>query len=67
MLAKKLEVPFYETSAKENINIKQIFEKSALKILEKIDNGEIDVDSDYYGVKVGKKRKRVKAESKRSH
>ncbi|KAJ5080744.1 rab2a member ras oncogene family [Anaeramoeba ignava] len=51
--AKKQELSFIETSAKENKNIQEVFDKISRRILEKIKNGEIDPSNESSGVKKG--------------
>ena len=43
---------FFETSAKEGNNIKEIFFQSATNILDKINNGEIKLETSNNGIKI---------------
>ena len=50
--AEENELLFFETSAKEGNNIQEIFVQSATNILEKINNGEIKLETSYNGIKI---------------
>ena len=50
--AKENELLFFETSAKEGNNIQEIFVQSATNILEKINNGEIKLETSNNGIKI---------------
>ena len=43
---------FFETSAKEGNNIQEIFVQSATNILDKINNGEIKLETSDNGIKI---------------
>ena len=43
---------FFETSAKEGNNIQEIFVQSATNILDKINNGEIKLETSNNGIKI---------------
>ena len=43
---------FFETSAKEGNNIQEIFFQSATNILDKINNGEIKLETSNNGIKI---------------
>lgn len=51
--AKKHNLLFIETSAKEDNGVTEAFEETAKMIIKKVDAGEIDVDSGNSGVKRG--------------
>ena len=42
---------FFESSAKKNINVEEIFERSAKEILKKINIEEYDLNNLSYGIK----------------
>ena len=50
-LADKNEITFYETSAKEGTNIKEIFQKTGEKIYQNIKEGHYDLDDLEWGIK----------------
>ena len=50
--AEENELLFFETSAKEGNNIKEIFFQSATNILDKINNGEIKLETSNNGIKI---------------
>ena len=47
---------FFETSAKYNKNVKEIFKRSAHEILDKINKGEYNLNNLSYGIKKDKKK-----------
>ncbi len=47
---------FFETSAKYNKNVKEIFKQSAHEILDKINKGEYNLNNLSYGIKKDKKK-----------
>ena len=51
--AKKHNLLFMETSAKEDKGVNEAFEQTAKEIIKKVEAGEIDVDSGNSGVKRG--------------
>jgi len=51
--AKKMGIPFMETSAKTAFNVEAAFNKTAEEILVKIEKGEIDATNEANGVKIG--------------
>ena len=50
--AEENELLFFETSAKEGNNIQEIFFQSATNILDKINNGEIKLETSNNGIKI---------------
>ena len=50
--AEENELLFFETSAKEGNNIQEIFVQSATNILDKINNGEIKLETSNNGIKI---------------
>ena len=52
-LAEKNDMLFFETSAKDGINVDEIFVKSAEQISKKIDQGYYDLENDTSGIKRG--------------
>ena len=50
--AEENDLLFFETSAKEGNNIQEIFVQSATNILEKINNGEIKLETSNNGIKI---------------
>lgn len=44
---------FLETSAKEAVNVEEVFVNTAKKIYEKIQNGELDINNSTSGIKIG--------------
>ena len=54
--AEKNDTMFYETSAKDGINVEEIFFNSANEIAKKIEQGFYDLDSDTCGIKRGLNR-----------
>ena len=54
--AEKNDMMFYETSAKDGINVEEIFFNSANEIAKKIEQGFYDLDSDTCGIKRGLNR-----------
>ena len=55
-LADRNEMLFFETSAKEGINVEEIFLNSANEISKKIDQGSYDLENDTCGIKKGLNR-----------
>ena len=55
-LADRNEMLFFETSAKEGINVEEIFLNSANEISKKIDQGYYDLENDTCGIKKGLNR-----------
>jgi small GTP-binding protein len=55
-LADKNDMMFFETSAKDGINVEQIFLNSATEICKKIEQGFYDLDNDTCGIKKGLNR-----------
>ena len=55
-LAEKNEMLFFETSAKDGINVDEIFSKTAQEIAKKIDQGVYDLENDTCGIKKGLNR-----------
>ena len=55
-LANRFDMMFFETSAKDGINVDEIFVKSAKEISNKIDSGYYDLDNDTCGIKKGANR-----------
>ena len=55
-LANKYEMMFFETSAKDGINVEEIFATSAKEISKKIDAGFYDLENDTCGIKRGMNR-----------
>ena len=51
-LAEENELLFFETSVKEGNNIQEIFFQSATNILDKINNGEIKLETSNNGIKI---------------
>ena len=45
---------FFETSAKDGTNIQEIFNESASILVDKIESGQIKLDSSDNGIKIGK-------------
>jgi small GTP-binding protein len=58
-LADKNEMMFFESSAKDGINVEEIFENSAKEIAKKIEQGYYDLESDASGIKKGINRSNV--------
>jgi len=52
-LAKQLKVKFTETCAFELVTIDPLFKSLAEEVLGKIENGEIDIRNEHFGVKIG--------------
>ena len=52
-LADKNEMIFFESSAKDGINVEKIFEDSAKEIAKKIEQGFYDLENDTCGIKKG--------------
>ena len=52
-LAEKNDMMFFETSAKDGINVEEIFVNSADQISKKIDQGYYDLENDSSGIKRG--------------
>ena len=52
-LADKNEMMFFESSAKDGINVDNIFENSAKEIAKKIEQGFYDLENDTCGIKKG--------------
>ena len=50
--AEEKDLLFFETSAKEGNNIQEIFVQSATNILDKINNGEIKLETSNNGIKI---------------
>ena len=50
--AEENDLLFFETSAKEGNNIQEIFVQSATNILDKINNGEIKLETSNNGIKI---------------
>ena len=50
--AEENELLFFEASAKEGNNIQEIFVQSATNILDKINNGEIKLETSNNGIKI---------------
>ena len=50
--AEENDLIFFETSAKEGNNIQEIFVQSATNILDKINNGEIKLETSNNGIKI---------------
>ena len=50
--AEENDLLFFETSAKEGNNIQEIFFQSATNILDKINNGEIKLETSNNGIKI---------------
>ena len=55
-LAEKNDMMFYETSAKDGINVEEIFFNSAVEISKKIEQGYYDLENDACGIKKGLNR-----------
>ena len=55
-LAEKNELLFFETSAKDGINVEEIFVNSAKEISKKIEQGYYDLENDSCGIKKGVNR-----------
>ena len=55
-LAEKNQMLFFETSAKDGINVEEIFLNSAHEISKKINQGYYDLDNDTCGIKKGLSR-----------
>ena len=55
-LANRFDMMFFETSAKDGINVDEIFVKSAKEISNKIDSGYCDLENDTCGIKKGMNR-----------
>ena len=55
-LAEKNEMLFFETSAKDGINVDEIFSKTAQEIAKKIEQGVYDLENDTCGIKKGLNR-----------
>jgi small GTP-binding protein len=58
-LADKNELLFFESSAKDGINVDEIFENSAKEIAKKIEQGYYDLETDSCGIKKGINRSNV--------
>ena len=58
-LADKNELLFFESSAKDGINVNEIFENSAKEIAKKIEQGYYDLETDSCGIKKGINRSNV--------
>ena len=58
-LADKNEMLFFESSAKDGINVNEIFENSAKEIAKKIEQGYYDLETDSCGIKKGINRSNV--------
>ena len=58
-LADKNELLFFESSAKDGINVDEIFENSAKEIAKKIEQGYYDLENDSCGIKKGINRSNV--------
>ena len=52
-LAKRHKIMFVETSAKDDVNVKELFEMPASALVQQIQSGKIDVNSFGHGIKVG--------------
>ena len=57
--ADKNELLFFESSAKDGINVNEIFENSAKEIAKKIEQGYYDLETDSCGIKKGINRSNV--------
>ena len=55
-LAERNDMMFFETSAKDGINVEEIFINSANEISKKIDQGYYDLENDTCGIKRGLNR-----------
>ena len=55
-LAERNEMLFFETSAKDGINVDEIFLNSANEISKKIEQGYYDLENDTCGIKKGLNR-----------
>ena len=55
-LAEKNELLFFETSAKDGINVEEVFINSAKEIAKKIEQGFYDLENDSCGIKKGVNR-----------
>ena len=55
-LAEKNELLFFETSAKDGINVEELFVNSAKEISKKIEQGYYDLENDSCGIKKGVNR-----------
>lgn len=51
--SKRHHMPFVETSAKTGVNIDEVFRRGAEILLEKIEDGSIDITNENSGVKLG--------------
>lgn len=65
-LADKHGIPFIETSAKDNMNVREAFSKASLEIMKKVNDGVILVDEiGTEGVKVNRNFKERDLEANR--
>lgn len=51
--AKLHSIDFVEVSAKTAMNVEEVFLKTSMQILEKINNGNVDPKNENFGIKVG--------------
>ena len=58
------QILFFETSAKEGTNIQEIFTESASILVDKIESGQLKLDSPDSGIKIGKYPKGGEVSSK---
>jgi GTPase SAR1 family protein len=65
-LAEKHGIDFIETSAKDNVNVRETFSKASLEIMKKVNNGKIIVDEvGTQGVKLNKNFRQADVEANR--
>ena len=57
-LAKKYGMLFFETSAKNGDNIKNVYEQSCQEIAKRIDNGYYNLNSKIFGITISEKKKK---------